>query len=365
MINKICCIFNYAPHYREEIYKKIGDEFNVEFYFGDIEKSTIKKMDYSVLGSKVVERKTYKLLGSINYISKSMRLSFSNYSKYIITGEPYCISSWLILIFNRLLGKQTFTWTHGWYGSERGIKKFIKRIYFSLSHKILLYGEKAKALMIEEGFSENKLEVIYNSLNYEKQLLIRNSLSRKNIYKDYFENIYPVIIFTGRLTEVKKLDQLILALNGLHSLGHFFNLFIIGDGPCQIKMKEMVSQYNLNKFVYFYGECYEEALIADFYYNSLCCVSPGNVGLTGIHAMTYGCPVISHDNFFEQMPEVEVIKDLETGLYFKQDNIGDLSSKILQIQKFDREILKDNCQKIIDTKFNTRNQINILKRNLN
>ena len=39
------------------------------------------------------------------------------------------------------------------------------------------------------------------------------------------------------------------------------------------------------------------------------CVSPGNVGLTAIHSLTYGTPVLTHDNFNFQMPEAEAIEE--------------------------------------------------------
>ena len=43
---KLCCIFNYAPLYRKSIYTKIDEEFDAQFYFGDMI-SDIAKMDYA------------------------------------------------------------------------------------------------------------------------------------------------------------------------------------------------------------------------------------------------------------------------------------------------------------------------------
>lgn len=42
---KICCIFNYAPHYRYSVYQKMAETFDVNYYFGDklIESGQIKK----------------------------------------------------------------------------------------------------------------------------------------------------------------------------------------------------------------------------------------------------------------------------------------------------------------------------------
>lgn len=58
------------------------------------------------------------------------------------------------------------------------------------------------------------------------------------------------------------------------------------------------------------------------------CVCPAAVGLTAIHALSYGCPVISNDNVETQMPEFESIVEGETGSLFKENDIEDLVEKL-------------------------------------
>jgi glycosyltransferase involved in cell wall biosynthesis len=61
---------------------------------------------------------------------------------------------------------------------------------------------------------------------------------------------------------------------------------------------------------------------------SECCVSPGNVGLTAIHSLSLGTPVITHGNFYNQGPEVESVIQDETGLFFEENNVASLSDVI-------------------------------------
>lgn len=358
---KICCFFNYASHYREEIYLKMEKELDANFYFGDVENGKIKKTDYQLFKGKIKELHTIRLFSNFVIVKKSLLLVFKPYSIYIITGEYYNISTWYIMLLNRLLGKKTYLWTHGWYGDESFVKKSIKKIYFSFATGLFLYGDYARELMIKEGFLGKKLHVIYNSLDYEKQLEIRNKLVSKPLYKNIFGNDNPVVIFTGRITTVKKLDMLLQAQKKLIDSSNPINVFILGDGPESDNLKVLAEKLHINNEVHFYGACYDEQLIADFYYNADVCVSPGNVGLTGIHAMTYGCPVISNDNFCEQMPEFEVIVNGETGCFYEQNNIEDLGVKIEKILELDKKELRDNCFKVIDSKFNTRYQIEVFK----
>ena len=54
---------------------------------------------------------------------------------------------------------------------------------------------------------------------------------------------------------------------------------------------------NLQDQIWFYGACYDESKLGELIFNADLCVSPGNVGLTAVHSMGYGTPVITHNNF--------------------------------------------------------------------
>lgn len=57
---------------------------------------------------------------------------------------------------------------------------------------------------------------------------------------------------------------------------------------------------------------------AELIYNADLCVAPGNIGLTAMHAMMFGCPCISHNDFSWQMPEFEAIVPYKTGNFLKE-----------------------------------------------
>ena len=115
--------------------------------------------------------------------------------------------------------------------------------------------------------------------------------------------------------------------------------------------------------VWFYGACYDEKQICEFLYNADLCVSPGNVGLTAMHAMSFGLPVISHNNFPMQMPEFEAIIDGETGTFFKENDIQSLAEAIKRWDSIavDREKIRQACYKVIDEKYNPHKQVELLK----
>ena len=74
----------------------------------------------------------------------------------------------------------------------------------------------------------------------------------------------------------------------------------------------------------FFGPCYDESKIAELIFNADICLSPGNAGLTSIHVLTYGTPVITHNNSVHQMPEFESIIDGKNGTFFEENNLDDM-----------------------------------------
>jgi glycosyltransferase involved in cell wall biosynthesis len=361
---EICCILNLAPLYNAAIYRLMDSELKCDFYIGDRVYLPIKLMDYNELVGFKKILKNITLIYKFYWQKDALRLVFKPYKNYIIIGEPYCISTWLILIFARIAGKKIFLWTHGWYGNETIIKRMIKKIFFELSTKVLLYGDYAKDLMIKEGFSTKKLIPIYNSMDYQNQCKIRETLSVTSIYRKYFQNNFPVLLYIGRIQRNKKLDLLIEAMSLLSTRGINCNLIIIGEEAEKTNTGKLVDKYKLGKFIWFYGSCYDENTLGELIYNANLCVVPGDVGLTVMHSFVYGTPIVTHDNFSKHGPEFEAIREGITGSFFKEDSLNDLCDKIsnwITISVDKRENIRHQCYNIINEKYNPYRQIELLK----
>jgi glycosyltransferase involved in cell wall biosynthesis len=338
-----------------------------DFYISKWKVDPFKQMNYNELdGFKKVSSNTL-LFKKFYWQNGTVNLAFKPYKQYILNGIPYSVSSWVLLILLRILGKKVYFWSHGWYGHETKIKKVIKKIYFSLSTKTFVYGNYARDLMIKEGIDSKKLFCIYNSLDFDKQYNIRQKLKVTDIYKSYFKNDNPVLLYIGRIQKNKKINLLIEALNILNNEGHNYNLIIIGNESENTGIYSQIAECNLENHVWLYGECYDEEQIGELIYNADLCVSPGNVGLTAMHSLVYGTPLITHNNFVNQGPEFESIKEGVTGDFFMEDSINDLCDKIKCWTSFSviqREDIRTKCYKIIDNRYNPNIQIQILMNEL-
>jgi glycosyltransferase involved in cell wall biosynthesis len=365
---KICIIYNFAQHYRTSIFQLIDLEYDCDFFFGD-SYLNIKKMDYSLLKGKVTEGPT-KHIGAWSYRPGIQKLLWRDYDAYILLGESRSLSTWLFCIRARLFHprRKVYFWSHGWYGKESRAERIIKKLLFKLPNGgSFLYGNYSRELMIKEGFNPEKLYVIHNSLAYDEQVAIRKQLTASPVYKEHFGNENPNLMFIGRLTHIKKLDQVLRAMAQLKDRGQNYNMTFIGGGETQKELQKLSSELGLEKNVWFYGPCYDEKKLSELIYNADLCVSPGNVGLTAMHAMVFGTPVLTHNDFPHQMPEFEAIHEGETGAFFKIDDVASLAEGVAKwfAEKGDkREDVRKACMKEIDENWTPQFQIEVLKKHL-
>ena len=366
---KLLQIYNSAPHYRESIFRLVDSTFDCDYIYG-MRMDDIKQMDTSFMKGKVTKVNNKRLPGSFYWQNGVQKYLRQGYDTFIILGDTRCLSTWLFCTRARLFypKKQIFFWTHGWYGKESRAEKVLKKLFFRLPNGgIFLYGNYARQLMIREGFNADKLYVIHNSLAYEKQLEIRKGQKSDDVYKKHFSNENPNLVFVGRLTKVKHLDMILQAMRKLKQGGENYNLTLIGGGEQKEELQAKAEKLGLTDSVWFYGPCYDEEQLGHLIYNADLCVSPGNVGLTAMHSMVFGTPVLTHNDFPWQMPEFEAIREGETGGFFERDNVDSLCSALsawFSVSGYDREQIRKNCFAEIDQNWTPQFQIEVLKKHL-
>lgn len=365
-MSKLCLIFNTAPLYRESIYCKIDKEYDCKWVFGP-KRDDIKEMHFNLL--KDVSFYSLKGKASRLSIKKGMMkyLFKKEYQTYLMYPEVHSLTDWVFffLAFTFFKKKRIYLWTHGWYGKESWLVGIMKKWLFKHATGIFSYSNYARELMIKNGIEADKIFTIHNSLDYDKQLALREKLQKSNIFKEHFGNNYPTLIFIGRLTKVKKLEMLLETVAELNKGEGKYNLVFIGDGVEKEGLEHRTEELQLKEHVWFFGACYDELQNAELIYNADLCVAPGNVGLTAIHTMVFGTPVITHNSFEWQMPEFEAIQEGETGAFFERDNAESLAGEIEQWfaeKKDKRDEVRQSCYQVIDTSWNPYYQMGVIKK---
>ena len=357
------------PHYRRTIFGKLIDALgskNTTFIGGE-------KNRESGLASISEIASTSGALAPVTFVRNyfigrwaSWQSGFlkhvllADFDVLILQGDVTILSNWFAQILALLRGKRVLLWTHGFYGNERGAKKFLRLLNLRLSSGLLLYGNYARLLLEKEGFADERLYVVYNSEDtYEASRPNQAAMDPAQLFK---RKVNQVIIFVGRLTVVKKLDMLIRAHAQVLEEYPEVGLLFVGDGPERESLQILAEELGTVDATHFYGPTYEREVLQSLLKGAALCVSPGNVGLTAMTAMSQGVPVLTHGDASSQMPEFEAIIPGKTGAFFEPNSISDLALKIkfwLERQSEPNEVSLE-CRKMIDAYYNPNSQIKVI-----
>lgn len=366
---KVLVVYHFFAHYREPVLRELlergsndytivsGDTANQEGLNPVFQLDLLNgdRIDFSLVKNRWLTR---SVLWQSGLLKKIIR---DEYDAVTFLGNINFISTWVCAFFAKIRRKQVLMWTHGIYGDERKIVRNIRSLFYRLADDLLLYGNHAKTELSQLGFDPERLHVIYNSLDVCKQTALYDRLkgSDKNGILDvlFDDPSLPLLIFVGRLTPQKKIGMLIDAVAAMENRFPV-NLLIIGDGRERPLLEERVLGCGVSSKVHFYGACYDDEVTGEFLYHADLCVAPGEIGLTAMHVMVYGTPVITHGDASQQMPEFEAVEPGVSGLFFESNNTCSLADSIRTwlIEHEDREQVRADCRGIILSKYNPQVQ---------
>jgi glycosyltransferase involved in cell wall biosynthesis len=368
-----CGIFaNIAPLYSKPLWYELSSSTDVDYYFyssrsgyssirtininesRNIDKSG--KLNWFFLKNIYVRSILIYQLGIVYVCMKTM------YDVYIFNGEMNCISTWLASIVCKIRNKPVIFWGHGIYGNEKFLKKKVRILFYKMADYHLVYGNRSRNLMTGLGFQQDKVFTVYNSLDFRVHEKLYNEIERaemtkirQNLFPGRSE--YPVLIYIGRLTKEKKISYLLKAVELSMRKGRTYNCLIVGNGIELHNLERLRDSMNMTDSVCFYGASYDEEVNAKLIMLADCCISPGNVGLTAIHSLSLGTPVITHGNFNNQGPEAEAIIPGKTGMLFRENDVSDLSDVIDSfISKRIGDQMKAECINVIRKFWNPSGQ---------
>ena len=319
---RVIVIYTHFPHYRAPIFDALSrsEAFEYEFFYDQL--GTDATILNAMSRPKHRHLKVKKLGPFMVQLGALTQACRSDVEAFIFLGNPFILTTWIAALIARFRGVPTLFWTHGWLKREKGFKALGRKIFYSISNGLLLYGNRAQDIGVRSGFKAKNLHVIYNSLNYESQKAIRLTLPK--VKK---RGATPFFLSVGRL--VKDLE-LGLAFDAAHYLSEItecaFEIIVVGDGPLRSQLEEQADRLDLN--VKFMGAVYDEEILGQYFNECSAVISPGKLGLLAMHALAYGAPVITHGELDTQMPEVEAIIEGITGAFFLKGNARDLAVKM-------------------------------------
>lgn len=355
-------IYTHFPHYRQPVFDALSGSvrFKFDFYY-DYDGIELTIQSGFANSSNHHQMKTRRI-GPLLWQSGALLLAMrTRPHAFIFLGNPFIFSTWLAAIIARARGIRVFFWTHGWVRDESGAKDWLRSLFYRLADGLLLYGDRARLLGQKRGFKPEALHVIGNSLDYETQARLCDTLLADQKLASEFHRRKPYFLVVARLVESAGID---LAIEAMALMQDTPTLVVIGDGPSRSKLEALAKEKGVD--VRFEGALYSEEDLAPYFLNCIAVVSPGKVGLLAMHALAYGAAVITHGDPERQMPEFEAIEEGVTGAFFQYGNASDLAA-VLQaaldkpMNAEDIELRRKTAIATIESRYTPRRQVELIE----
>jgi len=370
----------WIPHYRVPIFRRLSQNVNLNFTVcaGDNTQvpgggKVASASDVGIIeGVNWRRLESYRVKGPIfrdyEWQPEAVKIVWKEKPDVVICLGIYSLSNWLVRLSCNLLGIPLIEWTQGIKRPERGVKWAVRKFYNKWAQALLLYGNFAREFFVSHGFRDDDVFVVNNSLDHEKQIRIRKSISENDIHntRKEFGVSEPddrLIFHSGRLEGKKKLPMLFDGLRRIKKKGRNVKLVLIGEGRDKKTLEELSQTYDIEQEIVFYGPCYDETVLGSIISASDLCVVPGQVGLIAMHSLVYGTPILTVEkSSWIHAPEVETVIEGQTGSYFRTGDIDHMvermESLLYPIPR--KKQMVEACMNMIDTYYTPEYQENVI-----
>lgn len=321
---KVVFIEVILPHYRIPFYQKLCQSNKMELTsaHGFEKKDASLKCVRNPQGVREILISNHFFGGPLHLVRQSgifKILKSGKFDTVIHDFELRTVSCLFVLFAARLLHHKFIWWGHGIGPKRKWYSRLIRRKMASWADAIIFYDDERANLFINWGVPKEKVFVARNSIDTESIFPLASDQPFRNRRR---------ILYTGRLIAEKKVDLLIHAYS--HIMPSDTILTLIGDGPEMRNLKTLAASLKIEGHVEFAGSITDQKQLAPYFNDSLLSVSPGAVGLSAVHAMAYGIPMLVADNE-PHGPEFTAILDGKTGFLFHSGDLEDLKNKLVSL----------------------------------
>lgn len=238
--------------------------------------------------------------------------------------NPRIISNIIVFLYSRIIGNKFIWWGHGTSPNSTDIIIRFRILLISLADALICYDAVQAEKFISLGVPREKVFVASNAIDTEEIIPL---VSKKGLPERHR------ILFIGRLVPEKKVDLLIRSFFLAQSqLKPGTKLTIIGDGQEREKLENLAKEYSIIEKIEFLGSIYSAEMLAPWFNSAWVSVSPGQIGLSAIHSLAFGLPMIVARNEPHGPERAAIEEDINT-TFFPSDNEKALASQLIALER--------------------------------
>lgn len=242
----------------------------------------------------------------------------------VVCGDVHQLSSLWIALKAKLRGIKVVWWGHhvSALANERNVKMRLG-IAKQLSDVYLCYTDVGIAYLEQRGFQHGRVFATGNTIDLDAVERATNAWDEVRKFGDK-----KTLLFCGVLRDKVRVDVLLRALKVLSAKRDDLHCIIIGGGVMESDWKKLAEELGVDSLVTWVGEVRGQDKLAPWFLSSDLFVYPGRIGLSLIHAFSFGLPVVLNDNRINHGPEYEAFHPGENGWAFHENDDVDLARQI-------------------------------------
>ena len=320
---KVLYISGVLSSYNDPIYQILSEE--VDFTYAWVDKSEVNETIYNIFqfphwkcGPFVIHKKLRKIINQYDVVIFTPHLRFLMLGLLPLFPHKPKLISWSIGLHVSYNKKYDLTKAPDF---KDRVTRFIERHcdanIFYMSHPIDYWRQYSK-------IDERKCFVAHNTV----KVASFDSLPS-------FEN-RDKFLFVGTLYQQKGLGELIEAYSmAKKKQGDIPKLYIVGKGPEEILIREIIKEKGLSNSIVLTGAIYDEDKLKDYFLTSLLCISPKQAGLSVQKSLGYGVPFVTRPDAITGGERFDII-DKENGFYYQ--TTGELADIIVNASNNPKEV---------------------------
>lgn len=319
MVKNILIIQLFLPSYRVPVFSEISEltDSKVTVFAGEsganYGENDLSK--YKLLHSKANWKRPFWIF---YYDSKIFKL-WKEANIICHVADYKFVSLWAIMFLNLFTKKKMFIHGQGGYKKEGIFVNIVYSLGLLLSDGYICYTE----------YSRRQLKKKTAKFLHSKITVCDNTLVISPVDEILEKNVDNSILYLGRIRKGCDIEVLLEAAANAN-----VNVKVIGSSDDDSYMDELKLKFG--SFATFYGAIFDEDEQKAIAKTCMAGAYGGDAGLSVVHYMSLGLPVIVHGDIGYHMgPEPSYVTESINGLLFERKNVESLTKKILLLSKDD------------------------------
>ena len=330
---RIAIVTNVLPSYRLDFYKSLIDQFGkgltvfCQTKIPGMALNTIHdRFPHNVHLVKSITAKEEKLGWQFLPLFKLL-----SYDVIFIYGNPRIISNLVYALILLLLKRKVVIWGQAHTAGSKPLLKRIRLLWWRCFRYFFVYTDNESKWLARNGFCNKIIVGMNNGLDQRKIDRIRKQWPKQKLIQWQQENKIngrPLLVSCARLVAKNHFEECIELLSRMQNEDYDVAWVVIGDGPQRYHLKQLSESCGVADRIIWLGPVYKEEELAPWFLSADLFLHPAAIGLSLLHAMGYGLPVVTQDDASGHMPEFAAFRNGETGLLYTSGDMSDLHNKV-------------------------------------